>query len=175
MSTRSKRPSFYRRLPVWAQWVLPFGVAAILIVALIVWVHHETNDVPSEAGVTSKTAVLEQDQQDATLMKQMQAPRVAHAATGVAPADALKDAITTWLKHQIKIGTYNGPLTHAACAATAGSTRARASFKCEMVTANVTYDFYGVVIPATGSVTYCQKITPYVYGMKGYPLAKSCV
>ena len=33
----------YRSLPLWLQWVLPFGVARPLVVALVLFVNHQTN------------------------------------------------------------------------------------------------------------------------------------
>jgi hypothetical protein len=166
----------YRALPVWLQWVLPFGIGIIAVVALVVYVHHQTNDTPSEAPVNSPSAVAAQNKQDSALMRQEQAPQTAKLKPGVAPAEALEAAMATWLDQQIKLGKYAGPLERGTCTPTAGSTAARAAFKCGMVTANVTYQFYGVVIPATGHVTFCQKVTwPPVYGMPRVKLSKSCV
>jgi hypothetical protein len=176
-AVRQQRPRrfSYGALPVWAQWTLPFGVALILVVALIAFVEHQTNDVPDEAPVNTPSAIEAQNKEADTLMRQEEAPKIARLKPGVKPADALKAAIVTWLEHQIKIGAYGGPLTHEACTATAGSTAARVAFKCEMVTASVSYPFYGVVIPATGSITYCQKVTPPVYGMAALKLSTACL
>ena len=165
----------YRALPLWLQWALPFGIAVIAVVALVVYVHHQTDDTPSEAPVNTPSAIVAQNQQADALMKQEQEPQTGKLKPGVKPGEGLKTAIATWLDHQIKLGQYGGPLTKRTCTPTAGSTAARAAFKCAMVTANVTYPFYGVVIPTTGTITYCQKVTPPVYGMPGLKLNKSCL
>lgn len=177
VSQRRKRPSFYRTLPIWAQWVIPFAVAIAVILFLVLWVHHQTNDVPSEAAVTNKGALKEQARENTILEEQIQAPKHAQAKAGAAPAAALKGAITTWLNHQISIGAYGGPLTKESCGTTPlyASSSTRVVMKCEMVTANVTYPFYGVVVPATGKITFCQQDTAPVYGTPDAKFSKSCV
>jgi hypothetical protein len=176
-AVRQQRPKRfnYRALPVWLQWVLPFGIAIIAVVALVLYVQHQTNDTPSEAPVNSPSAIVEQNREAAVLMAQYQAPHYATLATGATPAAGLKVAITRWLDHQISIGTYNGPLTGGSCVDTAGSTSARVALKCDMVTANVTYPFYGVVVPATKQIAYCQKVAPAQYGGKNLALSKRCL
>ncbi len=177
-TVRQQRPKRfnYRALPLWLQWVLPFGIAVIAVVALVVYVHHQTNDTPSEAPVNSPSAVAAQTQQDDALMRQEQAPQTTKLKPGVAPAEGLKAVMVSWLDQQIKKGKYGGPLQSAGCTPTAGSTTARAAFECGLVTANVTYHFYGVVIPGSGRVTFCQKVSwPPVYGMPHVKLSKSCL
>lgn len=164
----------YRQLPVWVQWALPIVVAVVALTALVLWVHHQTNDVPSEAPVNSPTAVAEQTQQDDALMRQMQAPITAKLKPGLTAPDGLAAAIATWLNRQIKLGKYVGPLTSSTCSA-AGGTTARVALKCHLVTANVKYTFYGVVVPATGQINFCQQVVPFVYGTAGVPLSKLCV
>jgi fatty acid desaturase len=56
----------YRSLPVWLQWLLPFSIAAIVFVALILFVHHQTDDVPAIASVNGKAAAV-QNQEDRTI------------------------------------------------------------------------------------------------------------
>jgi hypothetical protein len=176
-TARPQRPKRfnYRALPLWLQWALPFATAIIAVVALVLFVHHQTDDTPSEAPVNSPGAIVAQNKEADTLMKQEEAPQFATLKPGVKPADGLRDAIATWLDHQIKLGRYGGPLTKRGCTPTSGSTAARSAFYCKMVTANVTYPFYGVVIPATGKITYCQKVTPPVYGMPGLKLSSACL
>lgn len=176
-AVRQQRPKRfnYRALPVWLQWVLPFSIAIIAVVALVVYVHHQTDDTPSEAPVNTPGAIVEQNREAAVLMAQYQAPHHATLAAGITPADGLKLAITHWLDHQISIGTYNGPLTGGSCTTTKGSTGTRVALLCKMVTANVTYPFYGVVVPATKQIAYCQKVAPAQFGGKNLALSKRCV
>jgi hypothetical protein len=171
---RRRRPD-YRKLPLWAQWGLPFGVAAIAVVALVLWVTHESKYVSSEATVNSPAALAAQQQQADAVMSQVQAPRSAKLKPGTSPADGLKAAIATWLDGQIKTNQVNGPLMGGGCKTTAGSTSARVAMLCKPVAANVIYDFYGVVIPAAGRITFCEQATPPVYGMPHLPLSPSCL
>lgn len=179
-TVRQQRPKRfnYRALPLWLQWGLPFGIATIAVVALVLFVHHQTDDTPSEAPVNTPSAIVEQNKEADALMRQEEAPQFAKLKAGVPPAAGLKGAIAAWLNHQIKLGQYGGPLsrTSSACTPATGSTATRLAFKCPMVAANVTYSFYGVVIPATGKITYCQKVRyPPVYGMPRLKLSKSCL
>jgi hypothetical protein len=171
---RAKRFN-YRKLPVSVQWGLPFGVAMIAIVALVVWVVHEGKYVSSEATVNSPAALAAQQQEADAVMSQVQAPHSARLKPGTRPADGLMAAITTWLAGQIKINQVNGPLMGGSCSTTTGSTSARVAMYCKPVAANVYYDFYGVVIPATGRITFCEQATPPVNGMPDIPFSASCV
>jgi hypothetical protein len=171
---RAKR-SIYRKLPVSVQWGLPFGVALIAVVALILWVNHESQYVSSEATVNSPTALAEQQQQADATMTQIQAPHAARLKPGTKPADGLEAAIASWLAGQIKTNQVNGPLMGGGCSTTKGSTSARVAMYCKPVAANVIYHFYGVVIPATGRISFCEQATPPVYGMPHVPLSPSCV
>jgi hypothetical protein len=44
-----------------------------------------------------------------------------------------------------------------------------------MVTANVTYPFYGVVVPSTRQITYCRQVAPPRYREKDLRLSRSCL
>jgi hypothetical protein len=174
VSQRRQKRFNYRSLPLWLQWGLPFGVALIAVVALVAFVEHQTNDVPSEASVNSPSAIVAQNKEADALMAQEQAPKLAKLTTGVKPAKGLELAIAAWLNQQIKTGQYNGPLTSESCTPE-GGTAAREAFKCEMVTANVTYPFYGVASPSLGSVTYCQQVTSPVFGEAILKLSSACL
>lgn len=175
-AVRQQRPRRfnYRDLPGWLQWALPFGVAIIAVVALVVFVHHQTDDTPGEASVNSPSAIVAQNKEADALMKQEQAPRIAKTVKGASPAASLKIAIAAWLNHQISVGTYGGPLTSESCTPK-GGTPAREAFECKMITANVIYPFYGVVDPSLGSVTYCQQVTSPVIGTPSLNLSSACL
>jgi len=171
------RSSFgLRKPPLWARFALALGVAAILILALILFVNHETNGVPSEAPVNSPNAIVEQNREDQIIVRDQQAPHIASVKPGTAPAVGLKTAIVAYLASQIKTGKMAGPLSAAAssCAPAAGGTSGRVTLRCSIVTANVTYPFYGVVEPANGQITFCQRVPPPVYGMDDVPLSRRC-
>ncbi len=164
----------YRSLPLWFQWALPFTVAGALVIALVVWVHYENHHVPTVAAVINPSALSAQNAQAKTIMRQQQAPHSARLTPGLAPATGLERAIAHWLRRQIATGAMNGPLSGGSCVPTPGSTSARVALRCTMVTAQVNYPFYGVVVPAKGQITYCQRVTPPVYGMDNLPLSPRC-
>ena len=176
-AARASRPKRfnYRKLPLWAQWALPFSVAAVLVIAMIVFVEHESNDVPFQAHIGAKELAIEAQQADAE-MRQTQAPHSATLSAGVAPVTGLKHAITIWLSGQMKLGLVDGPLNGISCVTTAGSSSTRIALKCELTAANVNYPFYGVVTPATRQITYCQRVA-YApqYGLPLIPLSRRCL
>ena len=164
----------FRALPLWAQWAIPFAVAAATVVALIEFVNYETNNVPAIAGVSSPRAIREQNREDTILVQQQQAPHVARLKRGESPARAIRAAVVAYMNHQINLGSMDGPIRSSSCHA-AGGTSGRLLFRCA-VTASaqlVTYPFDGVVQPALGRVTYCQRVTPPVPSMN-VPVSRRC-
>ncbi|HTW11718.1 MAG TPA: hypothetical protein VME01_03165 [Solirubrobacteraceae bacterium] len=165
----------YRKLPPWAQWTIPFTVAVVAVVALVVWVEHQTNDVPAEAYIGT-TALASEYQQGYALMQQEQAPHHASLGAGMAASPGLGYAIRVWANHQIATGQMNGPLESVSCTTQAGSSSARVAMKCDLLAAHVKYQFYGVVTPARRRVTYCQWIEwPPLTEMSNLPLSQSCL
>ena len=170
-----RRVSWYRSLPLWLQWVLPFAVAAALVLAVVLFVNHETNDVPAIASYNSPSAVAEQHREDTILVRQQQAPHVARIRPGEAPAVAARRATVAYMTRQINRGSIDGPVTSASCRPAAGSTSTRLVFHCG-VTASalvVTYPFDAVVQPAAGRVTFCQRIAPPIPTMN-VPVSRRC-
>jgi hypothetical protein len=154
---------------------LPFTVAGAFVLAVVLFVNHETNDVPAVASYNSQSAVAEQHREDAILVRQQQAPHVARAASGEAPAVAARRAVVAYMNRQINSGSMAGPIRHASCRAAAGSTRGRLVFHC-FVTASalvVTYPFDDVVQPRAGTVTYCQRVAPPIPSMN-IPVSRRC-
>lgn len=165
----------YRALPLWLQWVLPFAVAAIALTALVVWVRAGTGGAQEEAQVSNPKAIVQQNRQADALMRQLQAPHAAKLAPGSAPPVGLKRAITAWLRLQIKSGQIDGPLSGGHCTTTPGSRPARVALRCTIIAGNVSYPFFGVVQPSRGAVTFCQRVTPPIYGMDDFPLSRRCL
>jgi hypothetical protein len=170
----------YRSLPVWLQWALPFGIAAVLVVALVVFVEHQTNDVSPIAGVTSKSALIEQNREDTELVRQQQAPHVARLGAGVSAASGLRGAVVKYMNYEINHGVMDGPVKRSSChAAAAGGAGAgvagetRLVLKCDVTASNVTYPFLGVVQPSAKRITYCQRVAPPIPSMN-VPVSKRC-
>jgi hypothetical protein len=169
----------YRSLPVWLQWALPFGIAAAVVIALVLYVEHQTNDVSPIAGVTSKSALVEENREDTDLVRQQQAPHVAKLAQGLAPSAALQAAVVGYMHYEVNHRVMAGPVQSSSCHAvgsgsgSGGASAARLVMHCDVKAASVTYPFYGVVQPATKQITYCQRIAPPIPSLN-IPVSKRC-
>ncbi len=158
---------------MWLQWLLPFSLAALLVVALVAFVRHQTNDVPQIANVTNRNAIVEQNREDTIIVRQQQAPHVSKLATGVSAADGMRAAVDRYMAYRVSHGSMAGPLKATVCHAT-GATNAsgaRQVLKCEVTAADVTYPFDGVA--SAGVITYCQRVAPPIPSMN-VPVSKRC-
>jgi hypothetical protein len=164
----------FRALPPWLQFSMTFGIAAVVIVAVVLYVHHAGNDTSKEAPVTSAKAVKEENREAGILVRQNQAPHVTVLAAGAAPAVGLKDAVDKYMNHQIDIGVITGPLSRSSCEMRSGGTSSRQTLRCDVRAADVTYPFYGVVDPKSGQITYCKKDQAPVPSMN-VPVSPRCL
>ncbi len=164
----------YRSLPLWAQWALPFAIAAALVIALVEFVNYETNDVSAIAGVTSPKAIREENREDTILVQQQQAPHVVRLKAGQSPARGIRAAVVAYMNHQINVGSMDGPIRSSSCRSVGGPSR-RLVFRCAVTAAAqvVTYPFDGVVQPASGRITYCQRVAPPIPSMN-VPVSRRC-
>lgn len=169
-----RRRSPYRSLPLWLQWALPFTVAGAVVVGLVLYVHHQTYDVPQIANVTKPSAVAAEDQQGETIVKQQQAPHESRIAAGQTPLAAVHAAVLRYMNHEIALGVFDGPVTRSACTQTGGSA-GRPVFHCTVTATSqvVTYPFDAVADPARGLITYCQRVEPPIPSMN-IPVSKRC-
>jgi hypothetical protein len=171
---RSRRRSPYRRLPPWLQWALPFAVAGVVVGGLIWYVNHQTYDVPQIANVTKPSAVAAQDQQGTVIVKQQQAPHESRIRAGQTAIAGVHAAVLHYMNHEIALGVFDGPVTRSACTQTGGS-GSRLVFHCTVTATSqvVTYPFDAVADPASGVITYCQRVEPPIPSMN-IPVSKRC-
>jgi hypothetical protein len=170
-----RRRRGFSGLPRWMQFAVTFGAAAVLIVAVVLYVHHVGNDSSKEAPVTSPKAVKEENREANILVRQDQMPHSAMLASGVAPEAGLRDAVLTYMRRQINIGVISGPLQKSSCVMRNGSsTSSDQALRCDVTAASVTYPFYGVVATADGQITFCKKDQAPVPGMN-VPLSAKCL
>ena len=170
----SRRRSIYRSLPLWLQWALPFTVAGVVVGGLVFYVNHQTYDVPQIANVTKPSAIAAQNQQGTVIVRQQQAPHESRLGSGQAPLAGVHAAVLRYMDHEIALGVFDGPVTHSACAQTGGS-GSRLVFRCT-VTATaqvVNYPFDAVADPASGVITYCQRVEPPIPSMN-IPVSGRC-
>jgi hypothetical protein len=158
---------------VWLQWAIPFGVAAAVVVALVAFVRHQTNDVPQIANVTSKSAIVEQNREDTIIVRQQQQPHVVALKTGQSGSEVLRGAVVRYINSQVAHGAMPGPVKKSVCRVAGGGTTARAVYHCSVTAADVTYPFDGVVEPSARAVTFCQRVAPPVPSMN-IPVSKRC-
>jgi len=157
---------------MWVRMTLALGVVAILIAALVVWVNHSTNDTPAEAPVNNPKAVAEEHREAQIVVGQDQQPHVVALAPGAAPAAAIRNAVTGYMRTQIRRGLIDGRLTRSGCTR-AGGNGSRQVWHCTVVVASVNYLFDGVVEPAAERLTYCKRDLPPVPSMN-IPVSASC-
>lgn len=170
-----RRSAFrYRSLPLWLQWALPFTAAAALVVALVVYVHHQTYDLPQVPNPTKPSAIAALNQEGSIVVRQQQAPHTYRMASREPPARGVRAAVVGYMRRQIAQGAMTGPITHASCGAKGGGGN-RLVFRCEVTASRqvLTYPFDGVVDPATGVVTYCQRVQPPIPSMN-IPVSRRC-
>jgi hypothetical protein len=156
---------------VWLQWLLPFTVAAILVLAAVAFVHHQTDDVPAIANVNGKAAVAEQAQ-DTIIVKQQQAPHVFRFKPGVTATSGAKQAVDRYMRYEVSHGAMDGPIKSSTCRSV-GGTSSRQVLQCRVTASVVTYPFDVVVTPSARLVTYCQRVAPPVPTMN-VPVSDRC-
>lgn len=165
----------YRSLPLWLQWVIPFAVAGLVVLALVLFVNYETNSVPQTALVTNPGAVKEQNREDTILVRQQQAPHTAKLKAGETAGTALRTAVLAYMTHQINVGAMDGPIRSSSCRPVGAGGGTRLVFHCGVTASaqRVTYPFDGVVQTSAGVVTYCQRVEPPVPSMN-VPVSSRC-
>lgn len=148
-------------------------MAAVLVIALVAFVNHQTNDVPQIANVTSKAAIVEQNREDEVIVRDQQAPHVVKLQPGQPAAAGMRAAVVRYMNVQIAHGAIDGPIRSSWCHLLAGGTETRQLLRCGVSASGVTYPFDGVAQPGAGVATFCQRVSPPVPSMN-VPISKRC-
>jgi hypothetical protein len=158
--------------PLWVKWVLSLGIAGILLIALVIYVdHHNTNAsngqalTPQGRASANRLAVI--------LAEQDQAPHVARAAPGAAPAAAIGHAILGRMTALNNIHEAGPPYSRPRCFATSGSGSVR-GFSCTELAGGQYFDFVGIVDTSTHLVTVCRRDPPPVQSQT-VPVSRRCL
>ncbi len=160
------------QLPLWAKWVLCSLVAVCLVVALVIYVdHHNTNYTPGYP-ITAKAAI-EANREATVLEKEDQTPHVVTAAPGVGGRQALARAVHGVMAQRIATNQAGPPLKGARCHATA-TVGTRHGFACTVLAGGIYYDFEGVFISSTHTVTVCKRDPPPVPS-EVVPVSRRCL
>jgi hypothetical protein len=159
-------------LPLWAKWALSLLVGACLLVALILFVDRHNTDSTPGYPVSAKAA-QEANREATVLEEQDQAPRVLVAAPVAAPANALARAVHVVMAQRIATNLAGPPLKRASCRATA--TRGELhGYACSVLSGGVYYDFVGVIVPRTRTITLCKRDPPPVPS-ENVPVSRRCL
>jgi hypothetical protein len=169
--------SSVRSLPLWLRYVIAFGTAAIIFVALVIYVHHHESQSEGVPASPSKAQAAQEQKEDEVVVEQQQAPHVVKLAAGTTPLAGADAAVHAYMSTEVSRGLISGPVDgHASCTAQGGSA-SRLRFRCTIrAGAKVTrlkYPFAAVVTPAAARVTYCQVVTP-PYPLTEVPLQAAC-
>jgi hypothetical protein len=176
LRTRAPRRLFgpQGRLPTWAQWGVPLGVAAVLVVALIVVVDHAQSTANQPAPVVKASAIAEQNREARILVAQDQAPHSFRISHPTPPARAVALAISAVMRAEVGTGVVAGPLQGTRCRPLGhGGLPGSLAFACTAEVGNVRYPFRGVVGAGSRRVTVCKQDLAPVPGMS-VPLSRRC-
>ena len=167
-----RAPGAYLNLPLWQRFGLSLGVAAALIVALVLYVsHHNTDALPVNDNASSE---LQANREAAILERQDQAPRVARLRPGQTPARALTAAVRAEVARQVARGSLEGPVTQARCTPSRSGGPRRRGFDCRVIAGHVSYPFLGVVDPLSKRITFCKRDAPPAPSMN-VPVSRRCL
>jgi hypothetical protein len=157
-----------RRPPMWLRWALALGVAALLAVALIVFVsHHNDNLLAHESPKAAERA----NRLAEIVVSQDQAPHRVTLAAGTSRA-AVAHAIRHDMTVRIAKGQAVGPLQRVHCAA-AGTRASDVGYRCRATAAGVGYPYQAVLERRTRTLTFCKHDAPPVPSMN-IPVSPRC-
>lgn len=168
-----------RQWPLWIRFTIAFGTAAIILAAVVIYVHQHAQQAEGLPAAPNRAQAAATQLEDRIVVQQQQAPHVHRFATGTAPLAAAATAVVSYMRSQTRRSLISGPVVGAArCHVGSGGASQRLGFHCEIHAGPsgqvLMYPFQGVVEPAARRVTYCQVITP-PYPLKDVPLSHACL
>ena len=156
------------RVPMWAKWVLSFGVGAILLVALIIYVNHNNSDSPPSNNLAGQTRA---NREAEVVVERDQAPHVIRLAPGTSAHDRMVRAVRASMSALVSRGIIDGPLQRVRC--TTHGAGDRLGLSCVATAADVNYDFVGAATLRAHRLTYCKRDQPPVPSMN-IPVSRRC-
>ena len=157
------------RVPLWARWAISLGAGAIVLLALVLLVEHNSN---SSEATQNPAAVARANREAEVVVAHDQSPHVVRLTDGAGARTALTRAVRAEMTAMINAGTIEGPLTRTTCSRSAGHAE-RLAFRCTAVAADVNYPFLGVVDVRARRLTYCKRDEPPVPSMS-IPVSRRC-
>lgn len=149
--------------------MLPFGIAAALVVGLVVWVDHHNTD----GLATQSPAALARANREATIVvAQDQAPHVIRLRSAAHPGAAFARTVRAEVNGLVDRGIIDGTLQHVACDRHGGGGDTL-GFSCKAVVDGVNYPFVGVVHVTARQLVYCKRDEPPVPS-QNIPVSRRC-
>jgi hypothetical protein len=147
--------SQWARIPLAVRWSISLLIAAVAIVALVLFVtHHNDNGL---AHISAKAQEQESQQAD-VLIGSDQAPRTVDVGAGSVQS-GLTLGVRADMRHRIATGNVDGPLQSVRCGES-GHRAGRQAFHCIAEAADVNYPFLAVATPSARIVVFCKKDFP---------------
>jgi hypothetical protein len=159
------------RLSLRAQWALSLGVAAVLLLGLVVYVDNNNTDVPNGQLLTPK-GLAEANREATILQEQDQAPQHVRLIEALAPAQAMVRAVHNNMQARINENLAGPPLKPATCTLTTAIGPRRA-YSCAVLAGGVYYDFNGVTDISARRLVLCKRDVPPVPA-EAVPLDPAC-
>jgi hypothetical protein len=172
--------SYIRSLPLWLRYVFALTCGAIIVVALVLFVHHNQQPLVESPAAGNSAEQAAEANQDHTLLEQEQAPHVVKLTAHATPLAAASKVITAYMAGQVSKGNDTRPLDGPAKCTAAGSRAGRALVHCNVVAGDVAddtsyrYPFDVAVASAAGTVTYCQVVTSPDPNVPSPPVSVRC-
>ena len=154
---RPRAPGAYLRLPLWQRFALAGVIAAVLLIALVIFV--ERNNTNTNRSL-NEAAEVRANREAEILVAQDQAPHSVRLQRGAGAAASLERALHARMASQIRAGVIDGPLKPARCTQHGAASRGRHAFSCTIEAGQVTYPFLGVVNTSARRITYCKRDPP---------------
>jgi hypothetical protein len=159
----------WARIPLSARWAISLVVAIVLVVLLVGFVDHHSNN--SLAHVSRKNLNTEAAQAR-IVIGQDQAPVTVHLAGGASAQAALIAGVRRDMNRRITSATIDGPLTGVVCGVS-GHRGARAGYHCLAEAGHVRYPFVAVLTPSAHRVVFCKKDFPPIPS-ENIPVSQRC-
>jgi hypothetical protein len=160
------------RPPLWLQWVLSLGVAALAVVLLIRFVDAHSTPAAQAPHLTAKGArILNQEAE--ILDAELQAPHFVHLSGGIAPTTAIERAVAAYMTNEINFNRLAGPLRTTLCFAISPPGSAHIVYRCSALARATSYPFEGVVDRTASVIVYCRHNPPPQPGDR-VPLSPRC-
>jgi hypothetical protein len=167
-----------RQWPLWVRYAIAFVSAAIIFVALVIYVHDHSSQAEGLPASPNKAQAAATQQEDRIVVEQQQAPHTVKVTSAAAPATAASSAVYAYMDNQVNHGFISGPIDGRASCSAAGGTKSRLLFDCKVEAGTkvtrLKYPFKAVVSPAAARVTYCQVVTSPDPSIPSPPLSAAC-